>query len=201
MTLYESNNTLMRIFLHEKNLSAQSDQEIQDPRLFDAHGHQGRPQTDQPQAGKGPETIGGLRKPFIFPKKDRILKRYEFLEFYSLGKALHSPGFILVYKRGVYKPGVYNRGQAGGSRIGITVSKKVGHAVVRNRIKRRVREYYRLHRMAVPETWDFHVIAKKPASPLSFRQTVAMLAGLFDKFAKIAGAVPGTAPAMRNHLE
>ncbi len=129
-------------------------------------------------------------KPFIFPKKDRILKRYEFLEFYSLGKALHSPGFILVYKRG----------QSGRSRIGITVSRKVGHAVVRNRIKRRVREYYRLHRMAVPEAWDFHVIAKKPASPLSFRQTVAMLTGLFDKFAKIAGAAPGPAPAMRNHL-
>lgn len=177
----------MRNFLHEKNLSAQSDQEIQDPRLFDAHGHQGRPQTDQPKAGKGPETIGGLRKPFVFPKKDRILKRFEFLEFYSLGKALHSPGFILVYKRG----------QAGGSRIGITASRKVGNAVVRNRIKRRVREYYRLHRMAVPVTWDFHVIAKKPASALSFRQTVAMLAGLFDKFAKIAGS----APALRNHPE
>lgn len=191
MTLYESNNTLMRIFLHEKNLSAQSDQEIQDPRLFDAHGHQGRPQTDQPQAGKGPEKIGGLRKPFIFPKKDRILKRYEFLEFYSLGKALHSPGFILVYKRG----------QAGGSRIGITVSRKVGNAVVRNRIKRRVREYYRMHRMAVPDAWDFHLIAKKPAASLSFQQSLAMLAGLFDKFAKIAGTAPGPAPAMRNHLE
>jgi len=112
-----------------------------------------------------------------FPKKDRILKRYEFLEFYTAGKAVHSQGFILVYKSG----------QSGRSRIGITVSRKVGNAVVRNRIKRRVREYFRMHRLAVPKPWDFHVIAKKPASFLSTQETVAMLAGLFDKFSKFAG--------------
>jgi ribonuclease P protein component len=124
-------------------------------------------------------------KTLPFPKDDRILKRYEFLEFYSLGKAVHSPGFILVYKNG----------QSGKSRIGITVSRKVGRAVVRNRIKRRVREYYRLHRMSVPKPWDFHVIAKKPASLLSFQQTEVMLKGLFDKFAKVAVMAPEPIPA------
>jgi ribonuclease P protein component len=121
-----------------------------------------------------------------FPKKDRILKRYEFLEFYASGKAVHSSGFILVYKRG----------KSEGSRIGITVSRKVGHAVVRNKIKRRVREYYRLRRMAAAKSWDFHVIAKKPAAILSSPQTAAMLEGLFDKFAKIAGTAFGPIPAM-----
>ncbi len=120
-------------------------------------------------------------KTFIFPKEDRIRKRYEFLEFYSVGKAVHSSGFILVYKSG----------QSDRSRIGITVSRKVGNAVVRNRIKRRIREYYRFHRMAVPKTWDFHVIAKKPSSSLSPLQTVDMLAGLFGKFIKVAGLAPG----------
>jgi ribonuclease P protein component len=120
-----------------------------------------------------------------FPKKDRILKRYEFLEFYASGKAVHSLGFILVYKSGL----------SGGSRIGITVSRKVGHAVIRNRIKRRIREYYRLHRVAAAKPWDFHMIAKKPASFLSSQQTVAMLEGLFDKFAKIAGIASGSIPA------
>jgi ribonuclease P protein component len=121
-----------------------------------------------------------LLKPFAFPKTARILKRYEFVEFYSLGKAVHSSGFVLVYKRG----------QTGRSRIGITVSRKVGNAVVRNRIKRRTREYYRLHSLTMPKDWAFHVIAKKPAPTLSFQQTVAMLDGLFDKFAKIAVAAP-----------
>jgi ribonuclease P protein component len=127
-----------------------------------------------------------LLKTSPFPKKDRILKRYEFLEFYATGKAVHSLGFILVYKNG----------KTEGARVGITVSRKVGHAVVRNRIKRRVREYYRLHRMDVAKPWDFHVIAKKPASLLSSQQTVAMLEGLFDKFAKIARTASGPIPAM-----
>jgi len=119
-------------------------------------------------------------KPFSFPKTARILKRYEFVEFYSFGKAVHSSGFVLVYKSGT----------AGRSRFGITVSRKVGNAVIRNRIKRRIREFCRLHRIAMPNAWDFHVIAKKPAPTLSFRQTAAMLNGLFDKFAKIAAAAP-----------
>jgi len=88
---------------------------------------------------------------------------------------------------------VYKSGQSGRPRIGITVSRKVGNAVVRNRIKRRVREYYRLHSIAVMNDWDFHVIAKKPAATLSFQQTVTMLDGLFDKFAKIAAAAPAVA--------
>jgi ribonuclease P protein component len=58
--------------------------------------------------------------------------------------------------------------------------------VIRNRIKRRIREYYRLHRAALPVSWDFHVIAKKQAPSLSFRQTVTMLEGLFAKFEKLA---------------
>ncbi|MCX5881627.1 MAG: ribonuclease P protein component [Deltaproteobacteria bacterium] len=127
-------------------------------------------------------------KPFAFPKIARILKRYEFVEFYSFGKAVHSSGFVLVYKSG----------KASRSRIGITVSRKVGNAVVRNRIKRRVREYYRLHSIAVPNGWDFHVIAKKPSATLSFQQTVAILDGLFDKFAKIAVVAPAAIP--QSHL-
>ncbi|MBI5593947.1 MAG: ribonuclease P protein component [Deltaproteobacteria bacterium] len=129
-----------------------------------------------------------MLKPFAFPQIARILKRYEFVEFYSFGKAVHSSGFVLVYKSG----------KSDRSRIGITVSRKVGNAAVRNRIKRRVREYYRLHSIAIPNGWDFHVIAKKPASTLSFQQTVAMLDGLFDKFAKIAAAASAAIP--QSHL-
>jgi ribonuclease P protein component len=48
-------------------------------------------------------------------------------------------------------------------RLGITVTKKVGNAVVRNRIKRLVREWMRLHGW-VPVGWDLVVVAKDSAA-------------------------------------
>ena len=48
-------------------------------------------------------------------------------------------------------------------RLGITVTKKVGNAVVRNRIKRLVREWMRLHDW-VPAGWDVVVVAKDTAA-------------------------------------
>lgn len=48
-------------------------------------------------------------------------------------------------------------------RLGITVTKKVGPAVVRNRIKRLLREWMRLHDW-VPRGWDLVVVAKASAA-------------------------------------
>ena len=48
-------------------------------------------------------------------------------------------------------------------RLGITVTKKVGTAVVRNRIKRLLREWMRLHDW-VPNGWDLVVVAKPSAA-------------------------------------
>lgn len=55
------------------------------------------------------------------------------------------------------------RDVAATGRLGITVTKKVGNAVVRNRIKRLVREWMRLHDW-VPAGWDLVVVAKDSAA-------------------------------------
>jgi ribonuclease P protein component len=61
------------------------------------------------------------------------------------------------------------RNQFGRRRLGITVSRKVGDAVVRNRIKRLVREYFRVSKEHLPPSRDVLVIARKadPAMKLA----------------------------------
>lgn len=51
-------------------------------------------------------------------------------------------------------------------RLGITVSRKVGIAVVRNGVKRRVREWFRTGRERLPAGFDWVVIARAPAASL-----------------------------------
>ena len=53
---------------------------------------------------------------------------------------------------------------AGNGRMGITVSRKVGGAVVRNRVKRWIRECYRRRRTDFPGTVDFVVVARPAAA-------------------------------------
>jgi len=55
-------------------------------------------------------------------------------------------------------------------RLGITVSKRVGRAAIRNRVKRLVREHFRLHKDLFSDGYDVNVIAKGGASALSSRQ-------------------------------
>ena len=49
------------------------------------------------------------------------------------------------------------------NRVGITVSKKLGHAVVRNRVRRRLREIYRLNEAKFQPGWDIVVVARTKA--------------------------------------
>ena len=49
------------------------------------------------------------------------------------------------------------------NRVGITVSKKLGHAVVRNRVRRRLREIYRINEARFAPGWDLVVVARGKA--------------------------------------
>lgn len=70
------------------------------------------------------------------------------------------------------------------NRVGITVGKKLGHAVVRNRIRRRLREVYRLNEAAFAPGWDIVVVARSRAIHATFQQlteaylTLAAKAGI-----------------------
>lgn len=62
-------------------------------------------------------------------------------------------------------------------RLGITASRRVGGAVVRTRIKRRIREWFRRRRMDIPQGVDIVVIARNPAALLDQRSAEIELQG------------------------
>jgi ribonuclease P protein component len=95
-----------------------------------------------------------------FPKTARLRKRPQFLRLSRTGKKVHSANFVVIGKAN----------DVGETRLGVTVSGKVGNAVVRNRIKRLVREFFRRHRRKLPPGLDVLVIAKKEPADISFSQ-------------------------------
>lgn len=80
--------------------------------------------------------------------------------------------FLVLYARKNRTP--YNR-------VGITVGKKLGHAVVRNRIRRRLREVYRLHEASFTPGWDIVVVARSRSISASFGQLTDAYLSLAEK--------------------
>jgi ribonuclease P protein component len=93
-----------------------------------------------------------------FPKSLRLRRRTEFLRVQSQGRRVHTPHFLLIL---LPRPD-------GGQKLGITVTKKVGTAVQRNRVRRLVREVFRHHRGSFPEGCELVVIAKRGAPELGY---------------------------------
>ena len=66
-------------------------------------------------------------------------------------------------------------------RLGVTASRKVGNAVVRNRVKRRIREWFRASRQTLVADVDVVVIARRAAAELSGRDVGVRLSALLDE--------------------
>ena len=90
-----------------------------------------------------------------YPKAARLLRRPEFTRLSAGRPGFSGPAFLVVWQQNKY----------GFPRLGVTASRKVGGAVVRNRIKRQVREFFRQHRHDLPAV-DLNVIVRSRAATL-----------------------------------
>ena len=73
----------------------------------------------------------------------------------------HANAMMVLYSR---------RNRTGENRVGITVSKKLGKAHIRNRARRRLREVYRLNEALFQSGWDIVVVARHKAIDCDFQE-------------------------------
>jgi len=122
-----------------------------------------------PEVGSGfqPDLVKGHK----LPKTCIIRTTREFNHVYRYGTRLRGQGFALIFLSGLNSY----------SRLGVSVSRKVGNAVCRNRIKRIIREAFRQHRGVFPPASDV-VFTVRPDFPLqgmsAVRDAVAGLTSL-----------------------
>lgn len=107
------------------------------------------------------------------PRTARLLRPGEFSRVYDLRQSAAS-GPLVLYA-------APNHLEAGGVRVGLSVSRRVGGAVVRNGWKRRLREAFRAVRSGLPPGNDFVIVVRggpAPAGAEGLRQTADAIAAL-----------------------
>ncbi|HVN85358.1 MAG TPA: ribonuclease P protein component [Candidatus Binatia bacterium] len=98
------------------------------------------------------------------PKRWRVRDRREYASLQQDGHRRSTPHFVVV-----------SRPRTEGTRLGITVSRRVGGAVQRNHVKRRVREWFRRLRHRIHPAQDLVIIAKPGAAALTGAEIAAEL--------------------------
>ena len=109
--------------------------------------------------------VGPERRRERLPRAARVRHRKDYLAIQNGGRRVAGPNLLLF-------------ALSGGGRIGITVSRKVGGAVLRNRVKRWIRECYRRRRPDFPADLDLVVVARPGAASTSQAVVCKELASL-----------------------
>lgn len=108
---------------------------------------------------------------FSFKKEEKILKRAEFINLNVNGARHHTKNFVVILKQNTSDI----------TRLGITASKKFGNSVKRNRVKRLIREFFRLNKQQIPKGYDIMIIALKESNNLNFSKIKKELGELLLK--------------------
>ena len=97
-----------------------------------------------------------------------LKKNHEFKRLYARGKSAANQWLVLYCRKN----------KLGVNRIGITVGGKLGGAVQRNRVRRRIREAYRLNEGRFAAGYDIVIVARVRAKSGTFKQITGALLSL-----------------------
>ncbi len=106
------------------------------------------------QAEEVPINPNAADRPFKFTRKERISQSQDFKRVMKFGKRLSSKNFALFILKNANDF----------HRLGLIVKKEVGIATFRNRIKRYLREFFRLHNREIKGSFDIVILVKKGCS-------------------------------------
>ena len=132
---------------------------------------------DAPERSAGQSAAkAGASLPLGFPRSGRLLRHSDFDRVYKQGRRQFSSHMTVFYLRQ----------SEGGARIGFTVGKVLGGAVVRNRIKRRLREAVRQRRSVLAEIGAVDVVInpKKSVLKVDFAVLENEISGAFEAIQK-----------------
>ena len=169
----------MRSIVAQTHLSTQSAPSPQDARLPRAHEDQGGPQGPggAPQEGP-PSPHAHLKLPRAragdFPARRALGTPRRIRGGLSQRRRRSSAQFVIFYRA--------NGGPQ--SRFGISVKKALGGAVVRNRIRRRIREILRRNSSEIPSGWDLVIHPRRSVAQAPFAPLEAELLGLLRAIAR-----------------
>lgn len=106
-----------------------------------------------------------------------IKENYEFRRLYAKGKSAVTPSVVMYCRKN-------GRDH---NRLGVTVSTKIGHAVVRNRARRRLRELFRLSQGTMLQGYDVLLVARGRTARIPH----AYLKRDYERAARQLGLLPG----------
>ncbi|NLY77125.1 MAG: ribonuclease P protein component [Tissierellia bacterium] len=102
-------------------------------------------------------------------EKNRLKKNEDFKKVYKYGKSYYNRNLVMYIK----KNGLDY------TRVGFTVTKKIGNSVVRNKIRRRIKEIVRQNFISVKEGYDIILVPKKNVVDINFQELESAVFHIF----------------------